>query len=134
MKSFLFDLYKILFIHINKELSEKETPNFIARLTTCTFVLLFIGILSTCIYIPYRLIFHVPTFKLNKAIMWPCMIFGNFLVYLLLFKVLKLENHNYLDPEHRPSSAVIKRTWRIVLAVTIIMVILLIIKMVIVGG
>jgi len=133
MKILLFNVYKVIFIHFNKQLPYEKTPDFLNRFTVCMFVTLYISLYGTIVFVIYRLISN-SVFSLSKAIMWPSMLLGNYLVYLLLFKVLGLKNLNYLDPEHKPSAATIKNTWLIILTTAIITAIMLTIKVMVKNG
>lgn len=111
MKELLFNVYKVCYLNLYKE-DPQSKPDFIGRFGASTGVFLFIGLALLSIYIAIDLILNLSTFKINKPLMWFLMISGDLLVYLLLFKVLGLEDHNYYEPEYKPDEATIKKTWR----------------------
>jgi hypothetical protein len=133
MKNLLFNIYKVCYLQIHKT-HPKSKPDFLSAISSSTGVFLFIGIAVFNIYVPYYLLLERQSFKLDKSIMPPTLLLGNFLVYLLLFKALGLKNLNYWEPEHKPSDATVKKTWTIYAINAAILILVLTVKIIVKGG
>lgn len=133
MRNLLFNIYKVCYLQIHKSQPQSK-PDFLSSISSSMGVFVFIVIAFFNLYIPCYLLLKMQSFKLDKSIMLPTLLVGNFLVYLLLFKVLGLKNHNYWEPEHKPSIETIKRTWFIFATNAAVLIFMLIAKVNIKAG
>jgi hypothetical protein len=132
MKKFLFNLYKATYIFNYKSIPD-DNPNIMTRLAASMGVFLFLGITLVNISILFLLIFNLKL-TISKPMTWLYMFIGSILVYLLLFKLLGLEDHKYNKKEHRPDQSIIRKTWKIFFINVAILVLLIVAKLIIRRG
>jgi hypothetical protein len=132
MKNILFNIYKIWYIHNNKQFPYHQ-PNFFSRFAASSFVFIFLAIACINIFLPFMLIFDL-RIGISKPMTWLYMLAGSTLVYLLLFKLLGLEDHNYGEEEHRLSHETIRKSWKIFFINVAILVLVIAIKLIVRRG
>jgi hypothetical protein len=136
MKTLIFNIYKVCYIRFSKEWFEKY-PNskrgFMGRLEASAGVMLFLFLLCMNIWLPFNIIFSEGWENPSKPLIWSSAFLAVFLIYILLFKILGLEDHNYSAPQHKPDERTIRQTWIIFAANGLLAIFLAVIKIIVRG-
>ncbi len=133
MKIFFLDFYKVYYSFGNSRYPDMK-PSMLGDLSASGAVFFFIGIALLNVYMLLHLVWGVPAPIINKGELWLLMLVGYYLVYLLLFKVWRLERRNYCLPPYKPDRLTQMRIWTIVFINVGIAIIMFILRFTILEG
>jgi hypothetical protein len=136
MKMLLFNVYKVCFIHFNKEWFEKypdRTPPSMNKLAASAGVTIFLYSICLNVWLPFNIVLSEGWENINKSMIWISATIAVFATDFFLFKALGLANLNYSVPDSKPDQRTIRRTWNIFIISGIISMLLAITKILVRG-